>query len=138
MAIIALEGMQFYAFHGYYEEERQLGNNFVLDVFVTTNISMAAISDELYIANPMKEQSSTTVNYETIYRLCKAEMAQPTKLLETLVNRIMVRIYNYFDNVDGVMVRLKKLHPPLGGRVDSSWLMVSTEGFDSSYLGLMQ
>jgi dihydroneopterin aldolase len=137
MAIIALEGMQFHAFHGYYEEERLLGNNFVLDVFVTTDISKAAISDELYIEHPQKEPSSTTINYETIYRLCKVEMAQPTKLLETLVHRILARIYNYFDNVEGVMVRLKKLNPPLGGRVDSSWLMVSTEGFDSSFMELL-
>ena len=48
MAIIALEGVRFFARHGYYEEEQVLGNTFVLDVIVNADIELAAATDELY------------------------------------------------------------------------------------------
>jgi dihydroneopterin aldolase len=138
MAIIALEGMRFHAFHGFYEEERIIGNEFILDVLVNTDISMASMSDELYVGMPGGPQKAATVNYETIYLLCKAEMSQPTKLLETLVDRIAERISDHFSNVTGTLVRLRKLSPPLGGRVDSSWLLTTHGDIDVSYLNFVK
>ena len=34
MAWISLEGMRFHAFHGVYDAEKQLGTEFIVDVFV--------------------------------------------------------------------------------------------------------
>ena len=48
MATIALEGMRFYAYHGYYEEERTLGNEFILDVYVNTEIVLTTLVDDLH------------------------------------------------------------------------------------------
>ena len=48
MATIALEGVRFFARHGYYEEEQVLGNTFVLDVIVNADTELAAATDELY------------------------------------------------------------------------------------------
>lgn len=126
MAIIALEGMRFYANHGYYEEERILGNEFILDVFVNANTMLAAVADELYTP-PVGDGKvrPTTVNYETIFLICQAEMRKPAKLLETVVERIAGRIMEHFENAEGVIVRVKKLHPPLAGRVDCSWVLAS-------------
>ena len=62
MAIIALEGMHFFAHHGFYEEEQIVGNNFVLDVYMDTETSRAAVADDLY----------STINYETVYFICKS------------------------------------------------------------------
>jgi dihydroneopterin aldolase len=47
MALIALEGMKFYAFHGVYEAERVLGNDYVVDVTVETGIAVASASDSI-------------------------------------------------------------------------------------------
>ena len=150
MATIALEGMRFYAYHGYYEEERTLGNEFILDVYVNTEIVLTTLVDDLHadldeveemlkagdmslkdigIKRGKKPEDDkhrpTTVNYETVYLLCQAVMREPSHLLEPLVDSIADRITDYFDNVEGVLVRLKKLNPPLGGRVASAWVMAS-------------
>ena len=150
MATIALEGMRFFAYHGYYEEERILGNEFILDVYVNTETILTKFVDDLHAdldeveeilkgadmtlkdidvkrgKKPEKDKHRpTTVNYETVYLLCQAEMRESTLLLETLVENIADRIIDYFDNVEGILVRLKKRTPPLGGRVDNAWVMIT-------------
>lgn len=37
MGVIEIEGMKFYAFHGHYETERRVGNNFRVDVKLETD-----------------------------------------------------------------------------------------------------
>ena len=140
MAIIALERMKFFAYHGYYEEEQILGNQFELDVMVNANTMTASMVDDLYQSFPGAEEHArpTTVNYETIYLLCQMEMRKPTRLLESLVDRIASRIEGHFSNVSGVMVRLRKLHPPLGGRVGCAWVMTKRGNMDTSGMGGMK
>jgi dihydroneopterin aldolase len=142
MAIIALEGVRFFARHGYYEEEQVLGNTFVLDVIVNADTELAAATDELYEELEEEEieedePAATTVNYELLYFICQLEMKTPAKLLETVVDRIVDRIVA-FENVTGYLVRLRKLNPPLGGRVDGAWVMVNGGDMDLSYLQLIK
>ncbi len=120
MALIALEGIHFYAYHGFYEEERCIGNHYYVDVYLNAGITRAAASDDLY----------STVNYETVYFICQSEMKKPTKLLETLAQTIADRIQGQFDYVQGVRVRVRKMHPPLGGQVHSAFVEYSTGGFN--------
>ena len=138
MALIVLEGMRFFAYHGYYEEENIIGNDFVVDLIIQTAAEAAAESDELYLGENEEEKKPTTVNYETAFLICKAEMSKPAKLLETLASRIITRIDDYFDNVEGVVVRLQKLHPPLGGRVHSAAVVTSIGTIDFTYLELVK
>ncbi len=112
MAFIAIEGMRFRAYHGVHEEERRVGADYLVDVYVQTDISQAAQKDDI-------EQ---TINYETIYRLCQLEMAQPRKLLETVVSALVERMKNQFDNMIALRVCVRKLHPPLGGQVASVYV----------------
>lgn len=115
MALIALEGMRFYAYHGFYPEEQIIGSEYIVDIHVDANTQMAAATDDLY----------KTVNYETIYLICQAEMRKPTQLLEALVQRIVSKINNIFGRkVTGLKVRIKKMNPPLGGRVECSFVEV--------------
>ncbi len=118
MATIALEGMHFHAYHGFYEEERELGNQFIVDVYVNIMVNIGGTSDEL----------SQTINYETIYLICQAEMKKKRKLLEKLAQSIGERIKGFFDQVQSVKVRVRKLNPPLGGRVDSAYVEVEVKG----------
>lgn len=142
MATIALEGVRFFARHGYYEEEQVLGNTFVLDVIVNADIELAAETDELY--EDLEEEeieedepAATTFNYEVLYFICQREMKTPSKLLETVVERIAARIEE-FDNATGYLIRLRKLNPPLGGQVGSAWVMVTGGDMDFSYLELVK
>lgn len=112
MAIIALEGMRFYAFHGFYEEEQIIGNDYVVDVFINTQITKSAIEDNL----------AKTINYETIHLICKSVMHKKCKLLETVAERIAQGIKYQFKGISEMRVRVKKLNPPLGGMVESAWV----------------
>ena len=118
MAVIALEGMSFHAFHGYYEEEQKMGGEFILDVYMTTSsVSRAAAADDL----------DGTINYETIYFICKSEMKKTSKMIETVAQRILDRLkYQYGEKTQNIKVRLKKLNPPLGGKVACAFIEIET------------
>ena len=117
MGLVAIEGMAFYAYHGFYEEERVLGNDFVVDVYIRTHFSGAAEADEL----------GGTINYQTIYEICKIAMRMPVKLLETLSETIATALKFQFTEMQYLKVRVRKLHPPVGGSVASSF--VETEQY---------
>ena len=44
---IGLEGMEFYAHHGVYDEEREKGGKYLVDVFVYTDATQAELNDGL-------------------------------------------------------------------------------------------
>ena len=67
---------------GFMKKNESLASHFILDVYVNAGVFQAAMTDDLY----------STVNYETIYFLCQTEMRKPTKLLETLVQRMINRL----------------------------------------------
>lgn len=92
-----------------------MGNEFSIDVEVEASIAGAAQNDDL----------GGTVNYATIYYLIQAEMKKPTQLLEALAYRMGNRILNQFDSVSSVKLRLRKLNPPLGGKVGAAVVEVS-------------
>jgi dihydroneopterin aldolase len=105
MGQIALEGLEFFAFHGYYDEEQKIGNKYGVDLYLTTDLHAAGASDKL----------AETVNYEVLYRLTLAEMQQPARLLEHLAHRILDRLMLEFPQVRRARVSVSKFNPPLGG-----------------------
>lgn len=109
MTRIGLEGMEFFAFHGYYEAERKMGNKYLLDLYVTLNTDLSE-----------SEDIDDTVNYESIYEICKAEMETPRKLLETVSFHIVSRLKDKHTNIAKVDLKLKKVGVQLGGKLDCS------------------
>lgn len=109
MTRIGLEAMEFYAFHGYYEAERKMGNSYLLDVHVTLKDNLSN-----------SEDIGDTVNYEHIYAVCKSEMAKPQKLLETVVFNIAEKLNALEKNIDKVEIKLRKTSVQLGGKLGAS------------------
>ena len=109
MTRIGLEGMEFYAYHGYYEAERKIGNKYRMDVLVTLNQGLKG-SDDI----------DDTVNYEYIFDVCKAEMNNPQKLIETVAFNIVTKLKAEKKNIDKVNLKLMKIGVQLGGKVDQS------------------
>lgn len=108
--IVALEGMHFYAYHGVFEEERTIGNHFVVDVAIHTSFQKAADTDDLL----------GTINYGEVYELVKQIMNEPTKLLETLAGRIVNAVFEHFAEAEAISVSVVKKQPPIGGLADQS------------------
>ena len=115
MGYIALEGMEFHAFHGTHPEEQIFGNEFVLDVYIYTDTSNATAYKE-----GGEEQIIGTVNYETLYDVCRFVMQKREPLLENVVSNINAALKKQFNVLQGVKVRLKKKNPPVGGVVAAS------------------
>ena len=102
---VALEGMEFFAFHGFYDEEQKIGNKYGVDLRVYVDLAAAAATDSL----------PRTINYEQLYAIVLAEMRLPARLLEHLGQRILDRVLHQFPHVAIVEVSVSKFNPPLGG-----------------------
>lgn len=107
MSVISIEGMDFYAFHGCFEEERAIGTRFRVDMEMNVDTFKAQQSDNL----------NDTVSYLDVYQVVKREMAQSSNLLEHVADRIGRAVLDEFAQVDGVRVKVTKLNPPLGGQI---------------------
>jgi dihydroneopterin aldolase len=112
---VALEGLEFHAFHGVYSHERDSGNWFEVDISVETDFTEGAINDEL----------SGTVNYETLYTIVKEEMKVPSKLLETVAEKIITKVLSELSAVIQVEVKISKIGPPIGGKCRKASISIS-------------
>jgi dihydroneopterin aldolase len=111
---VALEGLEFHAFHGVYPHERESGNWFEVDIAVETDFSAAAFQDDL----------SGTVNYETLFAIVKEEMNKPSKLLETVAGKIIDDILQELPVVQSVDIKISKVNPPIGGKCKRATVQV--------------
>ena len=114
MITVALQGIQFFAYHGFYPEEQILGNHFVLDVSVMFPQQHHFSSDEI----------AHTVNYEQLYQMVDAEMKIPRKLLETVIQGIIDRMKTAYPFAETIQAGIKKLNPPLAGPVTCSFIEI--------------
>lgn len=112
---VALNGLQFKAYHGYYDEEREKGNQFEVDIVVKTNFIEAAKHDDL----------DKAVNYEVLYSIIKDEMQISASLLENVVLRIADRVLGEIEQVQEVKVSLAKLNPPIRGACREARVTIS-------------
>lgn len=108
MALIEIEGMEFYAFHGHFDVEKVAGNRFLVDLKIETDCSKAGLSDKL----------EDTLDYQKAYLTVKNEMAIPSDLLEHVGQRIVTRIKADFPEINAVSVKISKMTPPMGGQIE--------------------
>jgi dihydroneopterin aldolase len=109
LALLAIEGMQFYAFHGYYEAERKAGGNYWVDVYVTLPEDVGK-----------DDQLPSTLNYEVIHEITHEVMTVSAQLIEHIAHQLLSTLKNKFPEIEKFKVRVKKLNPPLPGAVEST------------------
>lgn len=109
MGKIHLEEMEFYAYHGHYTEEQIVGNKFLVDLIIEADMSMPADTDDL----------SDAINYQSVYKLVKQEMAKKSKLLENIAKRILDSVYAEFKGIHKITITIRKMNPPMGGKMRS-------------------
>ena len=101
---ILLHDMRFYAYHGVMEQERRVGDEYLVSLSVEADLSHAVISDSV----------DDTVNYAALYEVVAREMAQPSQLLEHVAGRIGSRVLEAFPLVEALNIRITKCNPPMG------------------------
>lgn len=107
MGIIKVENIRVFANHGCLKEETAIGSDYRVDLVVRANLSKSAETDDL----------GDTVDYVFLNKVVREEMAKPSKLLETVAQRIIDRILNEDKLVTKVTVAVSKINPPIGGDV---------------------
>jgi dihydroneopterin aldolase len=102
---ILLRGIQFFAYHGAYDEERRLGQRFLVDVDLTPRVGAEAVGDDL----------SRTVDYGKAHAIViEIGTQHQFKLLETLGIRICQALLERLPVLQ-VTVRVSKMSAPLPG-----------------------
>ncbi len=84
MGIIKVENIRVFAHHGCLKEETKIGSDYRVDIEVKADLKTSAKTDKL----------SDTVDYVLLNKIAKEEMSKPSKLLETVEERILTRIFS--------------------------------------------
>ncbi len=100
---IAILGLRAFGHHGVFEEEREHGQEFVVDVRMTADLSEAARTDDV----------ATTVHYGLVSEdVVAAVERDPVDLIETVAQRIADVVLGY-ERVLAVTVTVHKPSAPI-------------------------
>lgn len=106
---VILRGMEFYGYHGALPEEQRLGQPFLVDLEMALDLAPAGTEDDL----------AQTVNYAAVFqRTADIVQGRTFKLLEALAEAIAVAVLKDFPAVEEVLVRVRKPHVPIPGRLE--------------------
>ncbi|MBP1907394.1 dihydroneopterin aldolase [Paenibacillus turicensis] len=98
-----LRKMQYYGYHGVFEEERKLGQQFFVDLVLELSLKEAGDHDDL----------NATINYAEIHELVKAIVEGTSfKLIEALAEHIASQLLDTYTRIDALTVAVTKPHPP--------------------------
>jgi dihydroneopterin aldolase len=109
MGLIQIENMEFYAFHGHFKEEQIVGNKFLVDLTIETDMEKPMETDNLRDA----------VNYQKAYQIVKEEMEKKSHLLEHIAGRILDALYSEMSGITKATIKVSKMNPPMGGKIGS-------------------
>lgn len=109
MDIISIEGMEFHAYIGCFDEEKLIGTRFLVDLYFEMDASDAKKTDDL----------NDTVNYQSVYLMVKEVMQEKINLLEHAVDKIQNKLIDSFPEIKTLTCKIRKMNPPLGGQIDA-------------------
>ena len=116
MALITVEGIRLYAYHGHLPEEAKLGGHFIVNVWVTADTSEVEKTDDL----------NDTVDYAKIIAIVKEQMAIRSDMIEHPTKRIVDAIL-LLDKVQKVKVEVEKIQPPIDASFDKISVTIKGE-----------
>ncbi len=108
MSTITLENMEFYAYHGCLEHEKEIGNTYHVTLTMDLDTSTAEKTDNL----------NDTLNYKEVYDVVKKTMNEPVDLIEHLANKVINSVMSKFPEITQTTISLSKNNPPVGGKVE--------------------
>lgn len=110
---IIMRNMKFYGYHGVLPEERERGQNFVIDIEMLADLESASESDEL----------GDSVDYSRAYDVVKNIVENNKfRLIEKLAGNISREMLSKFPKIQEITVIVKKPEAPIDGEFD--WMGV--------------
>lgn len=99
--------MEFRAYHGCYDLEQIVGNRFVVELAIKTELGVVADEDAVEKA----------VNYLTVYEIVRDVMKIKCRTIERVAQNIILAVKEQFPQIVEVECSVAKLAPPLGGKI---------------------
>lgn len=109
--------MRLHAFHGVLEQERRVGNDYVVNVSVDYPLHEACQSDDV----------RDTLNYAVLADIVKEQMSVPCNLVEYVARRIADAIMTTFPLTEAVTIDIRKVAPPMSADCDGAGVMITFE-----------
>lgn len=98
----SLENLEFFGYHGLYEDEKAIGGMFKVDVVVEEEVDETRDFSNL----------NQLINYEHLFQIVQAEMQIRRNLIEDLAAAILVKIsHKLMDHPAKVTVKITKPDP---------------------------
>ena len=109
MGKIILRNITVYSYHGCFSEERKMGSEYKLDIWVEADFSRAEKTDLL----------KHTIDYVSVADIATREMSISSKLLEHVGDRVLSSIFAKWKHIKSAGLKIKKIAPPMNQYVES-------------------
>lgn len=103
---IFLKELQFYGYHGLFDEERKLGQRFLVDATLHTPLRKAGLSDDML----------DSIHYGEAFDVIKEIVeGEPVNLIEAVAERIAGGLLEKFPVLEACLIKVTKPNPPIHG-----------------------
>jgi dihydroneopterin aldolase len=109
MVEIYLKNVRCYCFHGCLKEESIIGSEYLVNLWAKGALGQASLTDKI----------DDAIDYVFLNKVIVEEMSIPSKLLETVAERILNRVLNEDNRIQKITVSVSKICPPINGDVES-------------------
>ncbi len=124
MDIIKIEGLEVYAYHGVFPEEKDKGQYFYVSADLYTNTRNAGMNDDL----------TKSTNYAEVVDFIHKFMSEHTyNLLETVAEQLAQEILLKFKLVQNIILKIDKPHAPID-KVFESVAVEIERGWHEAYI----
>lgn len=109
MVEIYLKNVRCYCFHGCLKEESIIGSEYLVNLWAKGALGKASLTDKI----------DDAIDYVFLNKVIVEEMSIPSKLLETVAERILNRALNENNRIQKITISVSKICPPINGDVES-------------------
>lgn len=110
--------MQFYGYHGLFNEEKKLGQRFLVDVELFTPLKRAGTTDHM----------EDSIDYGRVFEVIKNVVeGKPKNLIEAVAETIASQLFENFPTLNACDVKVVKPDPPIQGHYESVAVQIYRE-----------
>src|SRR5699024_1789773 len=107
---IILNQLSFYGYHGLFQEEKQLGQRFLVDATLNVSLEQAGNTDEM----------QQWIDYGAAFTLVEqVVIGDPRNLIEDVDEEMAATLLNHFHSVQSCIIKVTKPNPPISGQYES-------------------
>ena len=118
MGTIYIKDLRLHAFHGVLPQEREVGNDYVVNLSVDYPVETAAQSDKV----------EDTMSYADAAAIIQREMGTPSCLIENVAWRIAHAVLDTFTSAASVTVDIMKIAPPMQADCAGAGVRITLDG----------